>query len=172
MRGYLDAMDAAAFRAPEPAEPPTRVLAALGPKMLELAAERTRGAHPYFTSPEHTAFAREVMGDGPWLAPEQAFVLDSDPSSARARARGHMAYYLELDNYRRNLKRLGFVDDDFEGGGSDRAVDAIVAWGGVDAVRDRVKAHLDAGADHVCVQAVGSDPLDELRQLAPALREL
>jgi probable F420-dependent oxidoreductase len=172
MRGYLDAMDAAAFRASGPAEEPPRVLAALGPKMLELAAERSRGAHPYFTPPEHTAVAREVMGSGPWLAPEQAFVLDADPSSARAAAREHMAYYLALDNYRRNLLRLGFADDDFADGGSDRLVDAIVAWGGVDAVRDRVKAHLGAGADHVCVQAIGSDPLDELRQVAPALSEL
>src|SRR5581483_11343514 len=103
MRGYLDAMDDAAFRAAEPAEPPPRVLAALGPKMLELAAARTRGAHPYFTPPEHTARAREVMGAGPWLAPEQAFVLDTDPGSARAKARDHMGYYLALDNYRRNL---------------------------------------------------------------------
>jgi probable F420-dependent oxidoreductase len=129
MRSYLDAMDAAVFRAAEPAEPPPRVLAALGPKMLELAAERTRGAHPYFTPPEHTARAREVLGADPWLAPEQAFVLDTDAESARARAREHMAYYLALDNYRRNLERLGFEAGDFEDGGSDRLVDAIVAWG-------------------------------------------
>jgi len=172
MRSYLDAMDAAAFRAAEPAEQPPCVLAALGPKMLELAAERTRGAHPYFTPPEHTAFAREVMGADAWLAPEQAFVLETDPSSARAKAREHMAYYLALDNYRRNLVRLGFAEDDFADAGSDRLVDAIVAWGDVDAVRGRVKAHLDAGADHVCVQAVGEDPLGELRQVAPALAEL
>jgi probable F420-dependent oxidoreductase len=172
MRSYLDAMDASVFRVPEPAEPPPRVLAALGPRMLELAAERSRGAHPYFTPPEHTAMAREVMGAGPLLAPEQAFVLDTDPSSARAKAREHMTYYLALDNYRRNLQRLGFAEDELEGGGSDRLVDAIVAWGGVGAVRARVKAHLDAGADHVCVQAVGDDPLDELRQVAPALSEL
>lgn len=172
MRGYLDAMEAAAFRAPEPAEQPPRVLAALGPKMLELAAERTRGAHPYFTPPEHTAVAREVMGADAWLLPEQAFVLETDPGSARAKARDHMGYYLALDNYRRNLERLGYGEDDLEGGGSDRLVDAIVAWGDVDAIRDRVKAHLDAGADHVCVQAVGDDPLDELRQVAPALRDL
>ena len=172
MRDYLDAMDAASYRAPEPAEEAPRVLAALGPKMLELAAERTRGAHPYFTPPEHTAMARETMGAGAWLAPEQAFVLDTDPESARAKARDHMGYYLALDNYRRNLERLGYGADDFEGGGSDRLVDAIVAWGDVDAVRDRVKAHLEGGADHVCVQAIGDDPLDELRQVAPALREL
>jgi len=172
MRRYLDAMDEAVFRGVEPAEPAVRVLAALGPKMLELAAERTGGAHPYFTSPEHTATAREVMGEGPLLAPEQAFLLESDPAAARTRAREHTAYYLGLDNYRRNLVRLGFAEDDFERGGSDRLVDAIVAWGDVDTVRDRVKAHLDAGADHVCVQAVGAEPLEELRQLAPALSGL
>jgi probable F420-dependent oxidoreductase len=172
MRAYLDAMDEATFRAVEPAEPAPWVLAALGPRMLELAAGRTRGAHPYFTPPEHTAMSREVMGEGPLLAPEQAFLLEIDPGAAREKAREHMTYYLRLDNYRRNLLRLGFTDADLDAGGSDRLVDAIVAWGDVDAVRDRVKAHLDAGADHVCVQAVGSDPLEELRRAAPALRGL
>ena len=171
MRSYLDAMDEAGFRGVEPAEPAPRVLAALGPKMLELAAERAHGAHPYFTPPEHTAMAREIMGAGRLLAPEQAFVLDTDPSSARAKAREHMGYYLALDNYRRNLQRIGFSEDDLAGP-SDRLVDAIVAWGDVEAVQARVKAHLDAGADHVCVQAVGDEPLDELRQVAPALESL
>jgi probable F420-dependent oxidoreductase len=172
MRAYLDAMDEAIFRGVEPAEPAPRVLAALGPRMLELAAERTRGAHPYFTPPEHTATAREVMGEGQLLAPEQAFLLEPDPEAARAQAREHMTYYLRLDNYRKNLLRLGFTEDDLDGGGSDRLVDAIVASGDVNAVRDRVKAHLDAGADHVCVQAVGADPLEELRRAAPALCNL
>ena len=172
MSAYLDAMEAAAYRPPEPAEPAEIVLAALGPKMLELAARRTRGAHPYFTPPEHTAMAREAMGAGPLLAPEQAFVLETDPATARAKAREHMAYYLALDNYRRNLVRLGFAEDELVDGGSDRLVDAIVAWGDVDALNARVKAHLDAGADHVCVQAVGDDPLEELRRAAPALRDL
>ena len=99
-------------------------------------------------------------------------VLEVDPGLARARAREHMTYYLRLDNYRRNLLRLGFTDDDLDEGGSDRLVDAIVAWGDVDAVRDRVKAHLEAGADHVCVQAVGADPLADLRRVAPVLHEL
>jgi probable F420-dependent oxidoreductase len=165
-------MDEAVFRGVEPPDPAPRVLAALGPKMLQLAAERTRGAHPYFTPPEHTAVAREAMGAGPLLLPEQAFVLETDATAARATGREHMTYYLALDTYRRSLLRLGFTDDDFEGGGSDRLVDAIVTWGDVDAVRDRVVAHLDAGADHVCVQAIGGDPLRELRQLAPALRDL
>jgi probable F420-dependent oxidoreductase len=172
MAAYLDAMDAAAFRAVEPTERVPRVLAALGPKMLELAAGRTDGAHPYFTPPEHTAMAREVMGPGPLLAPEQAFVLEGDAAAARATAREHMTYYLALDNYRRNLLRLGFEEGELDGGGSDRLVDAVVAWGDVDAVCDRVAAHLAAGADHVCVQAIGVDPLEELRKLAPALRGL
>lgn len=172
MNAYLDAMEAAAFRAPEPSEAAPVVLAALGPKMLQLSAARTRGAHPYFTPPEHTAMAREVMGEGPLLLPEQAFLLDSDPGSARAKAREHMSYYLGLDNYRRNLLRLGYAEDELENGGSDRLVDAIVAWGDVEAVRDRVAAHLDAGADHVCVQAVGDDPLAELRHAADALAGL
>jgi probable F420-dependent oxidoreductase len=172
MSAYLDAMDGSAFRGVEPPEPAPCVLAALGPKMLELAAARTRGAHPYFTPPEHTAMARDVMGRGPLLAPEQAFVLETDPAAARAKAREHMGYYLGLDNYRRNLLRLGFSEDELEGGGNDRLIDAIVAWGDVDAVRARVEAHLDAGADHVCIQAVGDDPLDELRRVAPALRRL
>jgi len=172
MGAYLDAMDSAAFRGIEPSEPAPRMLAALGPKMLQLAAGRTRGAHPYFTPPEHTAMARDVMGEGPLLAPEQAFVLETEPDAARAKAREHMGYYLGLDNYRRNLLRLGFTEDELEGGGSDRLVDAIVAWGDVDAVRARVDEHLAAGADHVCVQAVGDDPLDELRRVAPALSGL
>jgi probable F420-dependent oxidoreductase len=172
MRAYLDAMDEALFRGVEPAESAPRVLAALGPKMLSLAAERAWGAHPYFVPVEHSAMARDVMGEGPLLAPEQAFLLESDPDAARAQAREHMAYYLRLDNYRRNLLRLGFGEDELGDGGSDRLVDAIVAWGDVEAVRDRVRGHLDAGADHVCVQAVGQDPLDDLRRAAPALLEL
>jgi probable F420-dependent oxidoreductase len=172
MSAYLDAMEGALFKGVEPAEPAPVVLAALGPKMLALAAGRTRGVHPYFTPPEHTAMAREVLGAGLLLAPEQAFVLETDPAAARAKARAHMGYYLGLDNYRRNLQRLGFAEQELDDGGADRLVDAIVAWGGVDAVCDRVSAHLDAGADHVCVQAIGDDPLAELRALAPALREL
>jgi probable F420-dependent oxidoreductase len=172
MRAYLDAMDAALYRAVAPARPARRVLAALGPRMLELAAERASGAHPYFTPVEHTAFARETLGDGPLLAPEQGFLLNSDPAEARAAARAHMGYYLELDNYRNNLLRLGFSEEDVAGAGSDRLVDAIVAWGDVESVTARVKAHLDAGADHVCVQALGPDPLDELRRVAPNLTAL
>lgn len=176
MRAYLDAMDAAPYRGAEPAEPVPRVLAALGPRMLALAAERAAGAHPYFVPVEHTALARETIGPGSLLAPEQAVVLETDPESARRIAREHASYYLGLDNYRRNLRRLGLLEEELAGGGSDRVVDAIVAWGDVEAIQARVRAHLEAGGDHVCVQALAADPselaLGALRELAPALLEL
>ncbi len=173
MRAYLDAMDNAPFLSVPPATEPVRVIAALAPKMLKLAAERAAGSHPYFVPPEHTAFARKIMGQGPLLAPEQAVVLETDPTKAREVARAHMATYLGLPNYVNNLKRLGFSDDDIANGGSDRLVDAIVAWGNVDAVVARVRAHHDAGADHVGVQVLDPDPralpMQQWRQLAPAL---
>ena len=173
MRAYLDAMDAAPCIAPPPATNPIRVIGALAPKMLKLAAERTAGAHPYFVPPEHTVRAREIMGKGPLLAPEQAAVLETAPSKAREIARGHMATYLGLPNYVNNLKRLGFSDGDIANGGSDRLVDAIVAWGDVDAVVKRVRAHHDAGADHVCIQVLDADPravpVQQWRELAAAL---
>ena len=173
MRAYLDAMDRAPFMAFTPEVDPERVLAALGPKMLALSAERAAGAHPYFVPVEHTATAREVLGDGPLLAPEQAVVLETDPDQARAIARRHMSIYLDTVNYTNNLRRLGWSDDDLSGGGSDELVDAIVAWGDDDAVVERVRAHHGAGADHVCIQVLGADaakpPLDEWRRLAPAL---
>ena len=176
MREYLDAMDRAIYMAPRPAEEPRRVLAALGPKMLELAAAKALGAHPYFVPVEHTAFAREVLGDGPMLCPEQAVVLDTDPERARAAARLHMATYLTLPNYTNNLRRLGWGDDDLGDGGSDALVDAIVAWGDEAAIVSRVQAHLDRGADHVCVQVLGSDatalPIDAWRRLAEPLRSI
>jgi probable F420-dependent oxidoreductase len=173
MREYLDQMDGALYVAAEPAVPPTRVLAALGPKMLALAAERADGAHPYNVPPEHTARAREILGPEKLLAPEQAVVLETDPGEARRIGREHLAVYLDLPNYMNNLRRFGITDDDLADGGSDRLVDTLVAWGDVEAIRARVQAHLDAGADHVAVQALGHDrtapPLDEWRQLAPAL---
>ncbi len=173
MRRYLDAMDSAPFLAHGPATPPPRVLAALAPKMLALAAERTWGSHPYFVPPEHTARARELLGPAALLAPEQAAVLETDAATARALARSHMAMYLTLPNYVSNLRRLGFGDDDVANGGSDRLVDAIVVWGSAEAVAARVRAHHDAGANHVCVQVIDADPralpLREWRELAEVL---
>ncbi|GAA4991778.1 TIGR03620 family F420-dependent LLM class oxidoreductase [Actinopolymorpha pittospori] len=173
MRDYLDQMDAAApYEAPRGQENPPVVLAALRSKMLELSRDRTQGAHPYFVPPEHTARAREALGAGPLLIPEQAVVVETDPERARTTAREHTAFYLTLPNYVNNLRWLGFSDEDFENGGSDRLVDAIVAWGDVDAIRARVRAHLDAGADHVVLQPIESGRglgLVQLRELAPAL---
>ena len=175
MGRYLDAMDVAGYRA-SPAGAMPCVLAALGPRMLRLAAERTLGAHPYFVPVEHTRRARETMGEGSLLLTEQAVVLESDASSARARSRSHMQVYFGLDNYRNNLLRLGWPEDDLADGGSDAIVDAIVAWGDVEAIVGRVHEHLEAGADHVCIQILGDSAaefrLDELRELAPALLEL
>jgi probable F420-dependent oxidoreductase len=170
MREYLDAMDAGRYTAASPAEPAPRVLAALGPKMLELARDRTQGAHPYLVTPEHTRYAREVLGTGPWLAPEQAFVLERDPEQARTIARGHLDTYIALPNYRNNWLRSGFDESDVADGGSDRLVDALVAWGDEDAVRKRFEEHVSAGADHVALQALGRDPVGQLTRLARALR--
>jgi probable F420-dependent oxidoreductase len=173
MREYLDAMDESVFVAAQPPVPPSRVLAALGPRMLDLARERALGAHPYFVPVEHTAFARERLGAGPLLAPEQAVVLESDPTTARQIARTHMAGYLRLPNYANNLIRMGFTEEELADGGSDRVVDAIVAWGDLDTVAARVRAHHDAGADHVCIQVLEADqralPMDAWRRLAEAL---
>jgi probable F420-dependent oxidoreductase len=176
MREYLDAMDHAESSAPEPEGYPRMVLAALGPRMLGLAAERALGAHPYFVPVEHTAFARQRLGSGPVLAVEQTVVLEPDASEARAIARGFASGYLGSPNYANNLKRMGWTDADVSGRGSDAVIDAVVAWGDVDTIAVRVRQHLDAGADHVCVQVVTGDDgelaLDGLRELLPALWEL
>jgi probable F420-dependent oxidoreductase len=165
---YLDALDAAGVVTKD-----RRVLAALGPRMLTLAGSRTAGAHPYFVPVEHTARARQTLGDGVLLAPEVTVVLERDPSRARETARTFTTGYLTLPNYTNNLRTLGYSDDDLAGGGSDRLVDAIVAWGDLDAIAARVRAHHEAGADHVCVQVISSGrvsfPLAEYRELAPAL---
>ncbi len=169
MRAYLEAMDRARYESPPPAELPPRVLAALGPRMLELAAERADGAHPYFVPVSHTELARRILGPGKLLCPEQAVVIDPDPGSAREVARRHTGAYLRLPNYRQNLRRLGFSESDCEGGGSDRLVDAIVAHGDAAAVAERIRQHLEAGADHVAIQVLTSDPLvvplEEWREL-------
>jgi probable F420-dependent oxidoreductase len=158
MRDYLERMDSAPFSAAPPAVPPRRVLAALGPRMLALAAEKTDGAHPYLVTPEHTAFARDQLGSDKLLAPEQAVVLETDPAEARRIGRAHLAIYLSLPNYVNNMRRWGFTDDDVAGGGSDRLVDGLVAWGDEAAIASRVRAHHDAGADHVALQVLPSDP--------------
>lgn len=173
MSGYLDAMESALYRGPEPTEPPSTVLAALRPPMLRLARDKAAGAHPYFTPPEHTARARKILGPDRWLAPEQKVLLETDPDKARAVARTAMQIYLGLPNYQNNLKWLGFTDDDIANGGSDRLVDAIVAWGDEAALTRRIRAHYEAGADHVCIQPLRPDgvpgpDMRVLEALAPA----
>ncbi len=172
MVDYLERMDKALFMAQGPDTDPGRLLAALGPKMLELSATRANGAHPYFTTPEHTAIARETMGPDALLAPEQMVVLETDPAEARRIARAGMKIYLGLPNYFNNLVRLGFTEDDRADGGSDRLVDAIVAWGAEEQIAERVAQHHAAGADHVCVQVLQDGlamPEAQWRRLAPVL---
>jgi probable F420-dependent oxidoreductase len=166
MRTYLDGLDGA-----DPAlDPHFRVLAALGPKMLELARDRAAGCHPYNVTPEHTRLARQAVGPHALVLPEQAAVLTTDADVARQLGRTHLAIYLGLPNYANNIRRLGFGDEDFADGGSDRLVDALVAWGDEGAIMARVKEHQDAGADHVCLQVLseaGMFPREEWRRLAP-----
>ncbi|SFE08082.1 probable F420-dependent oxidoreductase, MSMEG_4141 family [Actinacidiphila alni] len=170
MRDYLTGLD----EAPEPVPADRRVLAALGPKMLELSRDRAGGAHPYLVTPEHTAKARAILGDGPLLAPEVKVVLDTDLDAARGKAREHLAMYLALSNYTSNLLRSGFTEEDLAGGGSDRLVDAVFVLGDEAAVAARAAEFLAAGADHLAVQVINGDParplpLEEWRRLAPAL---
>ncbi len=160
MAAYLDAMDATDYAGPPPPVQPPVLLAALGPRMLDLAAERTDGAHPYFVPVEHTRIARERLGPDPVLAVEMTAVIDTDPGRARDVARGFAGRYLGLANYANNLRRLGWSDEDLSGGGSDRVLDAVVPQGDVARIAGRVREHLDAGADHVCVQLRASDPTD------------
>jgi probable F420-dependent oxidoreductase len=160
---YLDQLDA------EGVPVAGRALAALGPKVLRLAAERTLGAHPYLVPPEHTREAREIMGPGPLLAPEQKVVLEADPVRARAIARPRIQPYLGLSNYVSNLRRLGWTDEDLAGEGSDRLVDTLAVHGDAETVARGVTAHLDAGADHVPVQVLGDDPVPGYRALAEVL---
>jgi probable F420-dependent oxidoreductase len=171
MRRYVDAMDAAPYTGPKVDAP--RVLAALGPQMLRLSAERSLGAHPYFVPVEHTAVARKELGAGPLLAVEQAVVLSEDAAAARATARRHMKRYLELDNYANNLRRIGWAESDLAEGGSDKLVDAIVAWGGAGAIKSRIDEHKKRGADHVCLQVLRVDPSGsptaELERIAKAV---
>ncbi|MEY9968399.1 putative F420-dependent oxidoreductase [Streptacidiphilus sp. MAP12-16] len=171
MVAYLDALSASGVPAGRV------VLAALGPKMLELARDRAAGAHPYLVTPEHTAQARELLGPGPLLAPELKVVLDADADTARATARGYLARYLTLPNYINEFLRLGFTQDDFAGGGSDRLIDAVYAWGDDRSIRRRIDAFHAAGADHVALQIVNGGtpgvpaplPRAQWRRLAEAL---
>lgn len=169
MIAYLDALD----RRPRPVPKERRILAALGPRMLRLAAERSLGAHPYFVPVEHTAFAREVLGEGPLLAPEQAVVFERDRETALRVAREHLAVYLRLPNYTMNLRRLGFFDADLELSGSEATADRLVFMGDAKTIADRVQGHFVAGADHVCLQIFSADasrfPRGEYAQLAALL---
>jgi probable F420-dependent oxidoreductase len=175
LASYLDELDQSVPTIPTD----RRVLAALGPRALELAARRSAGAHPYLVTPEHTRQARELIGPGPLLAVEQKLVLETDPALARAIARARLAQYLKLPNYTNSFLRQGFTEADFEHGGSDRLVDGLVAWGSVERVLERVAEHHAAGADHVAIQVLDStdyqptNPLPRAawRQLAAALRE-
>jgi probable F420-dependent oxidoreductase len=163
IESYLDELEAAGVPNEE------IILAALGPRILQIAAERTAGAHPYLTTPRHTRFARDVVGDGPILAPEH-FVVLSDGGGAHDAGRQTVDRYLRLDNYRRNLAREGWEESDVGDGGSDRLVDALVLHGSPDRIADGLRAHLEAGADHISLQVIGGDPGDAHRRVAAALK--
>jgi probable F420-dependent oxidoreductase len=163
LESYLDGLDEGGV----PLE--GRVLAALGPKVLGLSRDRAAGAHPYLTTPEHTAQAREILGTGKLLVPEQKVVLTTDATEARTIAREKIGFYFDLPNYTNNWRRLGFTDADIANRGSDRLIDAFIAWGDEDAIRTRLQAHLDAGADQVAVQVLNEDKLTVLRTIASAL---
>lgn len=171
MRDYLSAMDASPYSAPPPAQSPPRLLAALGPKMIELARDAADGTHPYWTTPEHTAQSRQVLGPDKLLCVEQKVVLSTDASAARELAANAIAGYADLPNYRNTWKRLGFSDDEIDGR-EPRFVDAVVAWGDADTIRARLQAHSDAGATHVCIQPLsasrGQVDWSCLEALAPA----
>jgi probable F420-dependent oxidoreductase len=162
---YLDSLDSL----DEPVKKDRRVLAALGDRMLKLAADRSAGAHPYLVPVEHTARARKILGEDALLAPEVTVVLERDPTKARERARPVVAGYLDLPNYANNLRKLGFTEEDLAGGGNDRVIDAVVAWGGAESIARRVREHHQAGADHVCVQVISDAeafPMREYRELS------
>jgi probable F420-dependent oxidoreductase len=167
-KAFLDGIDAS----PQPVPTGNRVLAALGPKMLELSATRAAGAHPYLTSPEHTHQAREVLGEGPLLLPEQSVLLTDSREQAREIGTDWLKSYLSLPNYANNILRTGFTEEDISTV-SDRLFDALIAWGDEETVLRRVAEHRDAGADHVCVQVLTADPREfpreQWRRLAAAL---
>jgi len=157
MHSYLEKMAASPYSGPDPDARPPCVIAALGPKMLELARDACQGAHPYFTSPDHTAVARDILGPAPWLCGAQKVILTADKENARATARQAAQPYMALPNYRNNWLRMGLAESDLENGGSDRFIDSTFACGDATAIRGRIQAHYDAGASHVCVQPVHPD---------------
>jgi probable F420-dependent oxidoreductase len=175
MRTYLQAMAQVQYMGAPPAETPRTVLAALGPQMLSLAAELADGAHTYNVNPDHTALARTILGPQKLLCVEQKVLLETDPAIARSVGRRVLSYSLPLPNYRNSFLRMGFGDADLQGGGSDKLIDSIIAWGDEDAIRARMQEHWDAGADHVCIQslphegmAVGPEDQKIFELLAPA----
>ena len=157
MRRYLEAMKTAPYAAPPPPEAPLTILAALGPRMMALSAEHADGAHPYNVTPEHTAEARRILGPGKLLCPEIWVLLETDAAKARGLGRQALAPYMQLENYVNNWRRLGFGDADLGGGGSNRFIDANVAWGDEGALRRRIQEHWDAGADHICIQSISPE---------------
>jgi probable F420-dependent oxidoreductase len=167
MRAFFDGLDGADTPVPRD----ELVAAALGPKMLDLAAERSLGTHPYFTTPDHTRFARERIGPEALVAPELAVVVETDPEHAREAARAYAATYLGLRNYTSNLLRFGFDERDTTDGGSDRLIDAVIPHGSAEQIAETVEAHFDAGADHVCLQPLGHGPapVGDYRALAAVL---
>ena len=173
LEAYLNAMDEADYYGPDPDPPLELILASLGPRSLRLARERSIGSHTYFVTPEHTSFAREILGPDRILAVEQAVLVESDPEVARRVARQHANFYLARSAYRNLLLRLGWNEEQLTNDGSDELIDAVVAWGDGDSIRETIQAQFDAGADHVCLQPLAADPanpaIDQLRALAPAL---
>ena len=157
MRDYLAKMAASPYSAIEPSERPPLVIAALGPRMLELSRDETDGAHPYFTSPDHTRMARQILGPDKWLCVEQKVVMETDPDKARSLARATAKTYQALPNYRNNWLRMGLNESDIDGEGSDAFIDATFAWGDAEAIKARIAEHYDAGASHVCIQPVNRD---------------
>src|SRR5262245_59460536 len=157
MLAYLEAIQRASYTAPRAAEPPKTLLAALGPKMLALSGTHADGAHPYLVTPSHTRDARRILGAGKLLCPEQTVIAETDAAKARRIGRAWLGRYLEMANYRNNLARLGFDAGELTGGGSDRLVDAVIAWGDIAVIRRRIDEHWSAGADHVCIQTLNPD---------------
>ena len=170
MRAYLQAMREAPYGAPQPSARPLTIVAALGPRMMALSSELADGAHPYNTTPEHSAQARTILGSGKLLCPEVWVLLETDRVKARSAARRTLSRYLQLENYVNGWRRQGFSDADLAGGGSDRFLDAMVAWGDEGAIRARIQQHWDAGADHVCIQPIS--PPDSQDTIAERVLDL